>query len=92
MPCQPPDLKSLTSRTSVVGDLATMCHSENKHKQFGVMDLVDDSVITRSYSPLSSATDEPSRRRRTGCIRQELDHRLKPAPSWGVELAQLARR
>ncbi len=70
--------------------LATVGHSQDKHEQLIIMDLVDDAMDTGSHPPLSRAADKWRSRRRPRVFSEELDDRLDPASDVWIERAELA--
>jgi len=67
-----------------------MPDAEHEDGQDRVLDLMDDPVVTGPHPPLTRATDELLRCRRTTLFGEEFDDCLDPAANLWIGLSQLA--
>lgn len=53
--------------------LSAMTRPKDEDDQLVVVDLIDNSVVTRSHSPFASTSDQLNRLRRSRVLCQEID-------------------
>jgi hypothetical protein len=61
-----------------------MPQPKDEHNQDVLADLVNDAIVTGTYSPLAGATHKQSRCWRVRIDSKELDRRLDPSPYWRI--------
>lgn len=56
---RPAELSRLVDEAlAVLVNISAVSNSKNEYDELGVVDFVDDSVVARAYSPLTSSTHE----------------------------------
>jgi hypothetical protein len=67
-----------------------VAHAKHENQQPAVVNLVDDSIVSSSNSPLTRTTDELRCSGRTWILGQQLKDRLNPTSNIRIKFAKLA--